>query len=65
MMSNDRLVRVNALGNVLTDIDIPVSETGAELTEIDKYRGIAIGEVAGHGDRGRTCPASNARNNPR
>lgn len=46
MMSDGRLVRVNATDNSVTDIEIPVSETGAALTENDKYRGIAVGEGA-------------------
>lgn len=46
LMSDGRLARVNTLDNSVTDIDIPVSEGGASLTDIDKYRGIAVGEGA-------------------
>ena len=46
LMSDGHLVRVNAADNTTVDIDIPVSEAGAALTENDKYRGIAVGEGA-------------------
>ena len=46
MMSEGRLVRVNAKDNSVIDIEIPKGEGGAMLSDADKYRGIAIGEGA-------------------
>ena len=46
MMSDGRLVRVNAADGALTDIEIPASEAGASLLDINKYRALAVGESA-------------------
>lgn len=46
MMSDGRLVRASPTDNSVTEIEIPVSEAGASLADIDKYRGIGIGEGA-------------------
>ncbi len=46
MMSDGHLVRINTADNTTVDIDIPVSEVGATLTESEKYRGITVGEGA-------------------
>lgn len=46
MMSDGRLLRVNASNGALTDIEIPISELTASIMEIDKYRAIAVGEGA-------------------
>lgn len=45
-MSEGRLARVNAKDNSVVDLAIPKGEGGAMLADIDKYRGIAIGEGA-------------------
>ncbi len=45
MMSEGRLARINLVDNSVIDIDIPM-EGGASLADIDKYRGIAVGEGA-------------------
>jgi virginiamycin B lyase len=45
MMSNGRLARINVEDNTVIDIDIP-SEGGGSLADIDKYRGIEVGEGA-------------------
>lgn len=46
MMSDGRLLRVNAADSALTDIEIPAAEAAVSITEIDKYRDIAVGEGA-------------------
>ena len=46
MMSDSRLVRVNTTDNSVIDIELPVSESAAALSEGDRYRGIAVGEGA-------------------
>lgn len=45
MMSNGRLARINVEDNTVVDIDIQSGGEGA-LADIDKYRGIAVGEGA-------------------
>ena len=46
MMSEDRLIRVNATDNSFAEIEIPVHENAAMLFAIDKYRDLAVGEEA-------------------
>ncbi len=46
MMSDGRLVRLNPADGALVDIEIPASEAGASLLDINKYRAIAVGEGA-------------------
>lgn len=45
MMSEGRLARINAADNSVKDIVIPAGEANS-LADIDKYRGIAVGEGA-------------------
>ena len=45
-MSDGKMVRINAADNSVLEIDLPVSENAGLLMELDKYRGIAVGEGA-------------------
>lgn len=46
MMSEGRLVKVDPLDNSFLDIEIPTGADSASLADIDRYRGIAVGEGA-------------------
>ena len=46
MMSDGRLVKVNAADNSFLDIEIPTGEDSGLLTGVDKYRALAVGEGA-------------------
>jgi streptogramin lyase len=46
MMSDGQLARVNPIDNSVIDIPVPAGESGNILSDIDRYRGIAIGEGA-------------------
>src|SRR3954447_24850090 len=45
-MSDGKLVRINAADNSVAEIAIPSGENAAMLMELDRYRGIAVGEGA-------------------
>ena len=44
MMSEGRLIRVNAADNSAVEIELPAADDSGSLPEIDRYRGIAVGE---------------------
>ena len=46
MMSDGRLVKVNASDNSFLDIEIPTGEDSGLLSGLDKYRALAVGEGA-------------------
>ena len=45
-MSNGRLLKVNPADNSSLEIEIPTSKDAGSLSDLDKYRGIAVGEGA-------------------
>lgn len=45
-MSDGKMVRINATDNSVVEIEVPASENAGLLMELDKYRGIAVGEGA-------------------
>ncbi len=45
-MSDGQMVRINAADNSFIEIVVPTSENAGLLGELDKYRGIAVGEGA-------------------
>jgi len=45
-MSDGKMIRINAADNSVVEIDLPNSENASLLMELDKYRGIAVGEGA-------------------
>jgi len=46
MMSDGRLARVNPGDNTVADIELPLGDGAAALSDIAKYRGVAVGEGA-------------------
>ena len=46
MMSEGSLARINVADNSVIDIPIPAKGEATSLADIDKYRGIAVGEGA-------------------
>ena len=45
-MSDGEMVRINAVDNSVIEIEVPGSEDAGLLMELDRYRGIAVGEGA-------------------
>ena len=45
-MSDGRMVRINAADNSAVEVEVPAGEVAGLLMELDKYRGLAVGEGA-------------------
>lgn len=45
-MSDGQMIRINSADNSIIEIEVPTSESAGLLMELDKYRGIAVGEGA-------------------
>ena len=46
MMSDGRLVKIDPADNSVLEIEIPAGDGSGSLSDIDRYRGIAVGEGA-------------------